>query len=107
MPVHGEYRMQEDPRRTWCVIAEWKDNIFIMSNGDVLLYSQLCSIVQGSLCRWKPHVVKSGLLVLRPETFEDGVVLLLRLLTFKSKMTLADHILSRGFIPHANQRLDS
>ena len=100
MPVHGEYRMQKIHAGLARDCGVEKDNIFIMSNGDDFALTanspRLADIyVDGN------RIGEIGAAVLRDrrDLSEDGVVLAVATVDFKSKMILAGpDILSRGFI---------
>ena len=106
MPVHGEYRMQ----KVHAGLAEDtgipRDNIFIMENGDVLALTKDSARRAGHFNAQDIYVDGNGIgdigaAVLRDrrDLSEDGVVLAVATVDFKSKMILAGpDILSRGFI---------
>ncbi|EHI75542.1 metallo-beta-lactamase superfamily protein,putative mRNA degradation ribonucleases J1/J2 [Streptococcus criceti] len=106
MPVHGEYRMQ----KVHAGLAEDtgipKDNIFIMENGDVLALTKDSARRAGHFNAQDIYVDGNGIgdigtAVLRDrrDLSEDGVVLAVATVDFKTKMILAGpDILSRGFV---------
>lgn len=106
MPVHGEYRMQ----KVHAGLAEDtgipKENIFIMENGDVLALTKDSARISGKFNAQDIYVDGNGIgdigaAVLRDrhDLSEDGVVLAVATVDFKTKMILAGpDILSRGFI---------
>ncbi len=70
MPVHSEYRMQKIHAGLARDCGVEKDNIFIMSNGDVLALTANSFVLQEAsrprhLCRWKSHRGEIGAAVLR------------------------------------------
>ncbi|TWS94929.1 ribonuclease J1 [Streptococcus sp. sy018] len=106
MPVHGEYRMQKVHASLAVDTGVEKDNIFIMENGDVLALTKDSARISGKFNAQDIYVDGSGVgdigaAVLRDrhDLSEDGVVLAVATVDFKSKMILAGpDILSRGFI---------
>lgn len=106
MPVHGEYRMQKVHASLAVDTGVPKDNIFIMENGDVLALTKDSARISGKFNAQDIYVDGSGIgdigaAVLRDrhDLSEDGVVLAVATVDFKSKMILAGpDILSRGFI---------
>lgn len=106
MPVHGEYRMQKVHASLAVDTGVPKDNIFIMENGDVLALTKDSARISGKFNAQDIYVDGSGVgdigaAVLRDrhDLSEDGVVLAVATVDFKSKMILAGpDILSRGFI---------
>ncbi|MFR2307589.1 MAG: ribonuclease J1 [Streptococcus salivarius] len=106
MPVHGEYRMQKVHAGLAVDCGVPKDNIFIMENGDVLaLTKRLCASCRSLQCSRYLMLMVMALGISEPRFFvtvdlsEDGVVLAVATVDFKSKMILAGpDILSRGFI---------
>ncbi|MDK7294068.1 ribonuclease J, partial [Streptococcus pasteurianus] len=83
-----------------------KKNIFIMSNGDVLALTANSARIAGSFNAQDIYVdgnrigeIGAAVLRDRRDLSEDGVVLAVATVDFKSKMLLAGpDILSRGFI---------
>ena len=106
MPVHGEYRMQKVHAGLAVDCGVPKDNIFIMENGDVLALTKDSARRAGHFNAQDIYVDGNGIgdigaAVLRDrrDLSEDGVVLAVATVDFKSKMILAGpDILSRGFI---------
>ena len=106
MPVHGEYRMQKIHAGLARDCGVEKDNIFIMSNGDVLALTANSARITGSFNAQDIYVdgnrigeIGAAVLRDRRDLSEDGVVLAVATVDFKSKMILAGpDILSRGFI---------
>jgi len=106
MPVHGEYRMQKIHAGLARDCGVEKDNIFIMSNGDVLALTANSARIAGSFNAQDIYVdgnrigeIGATVLRDRKDLSEDGVVLAVATVDFKSKMILAGpDILSRGFI---------
>lgn len=106
MPVHGEYRMQKVHASLAVDTGVPEDNIFIMENGDVLALTKDSARISGKFNAQDIYVDGSGVgdigaAVLRDrhDLSEDGVVLAVATVDFKSKMILAGpDILSRGFI---------
>lgn len=106
MPVHGEYRMQKIHASLAQDVGVPKDNIFIMENGDVLALTKDSARRAGHFNAQDIYVDGNGIgdigaAVLRDrrDLSEDGVVLAVATVDFKSKMILAGpDILSRGFI---------
>ena len=106
MPVHGEYRMQKIHAGLARDCGVEKDNIFIMSNGDVLALTANSARIAGSFNAQDIYVdgnrigeIGAAVLRDRRDLSEDGVVLAVATVDFKSKMILAGpDILSRGFI---------
>ena len=106
MPVHGEYRMQKIHAGLARDCGVEKDNIFIMSNGDVLALTANSARIAGSFNAQDIYVdgnrigeIGAAVLRDRKDLSEDGVVLAVATVDFKSKMILAGpDILSRGFI---------
>ena len=106
MPVHGEYRMQKVHAGLAVDCGVPKDNIFIMENGDVLALTKDSARRAGHFNAQDIYVDGNGIgdigaAVLRDrrDLYEDGVVLAVATVDFKSKMILAGpDILSRGFI---------
>ncbi|WP_165212014.1 ribonuclease J1 [Streptococcus tangpeifui] len=106
MPVHGEYRMQ----KVHAGLAEdtgiSRENIFIMENGDVLALTKDSARRAGHFNAQDIYVDGNGIgdigtAVLRDrrDLSEDGVVLAVATVDFKTKMILAGpDILSRGFV---------
>lgn len=106
MPVHGEYRMQ----KVHAGLAEDtgipRDNIFIMENGDVLALTKDSARRAGHFNAQDIYIDGNGIgdigtAVLRDrrDLSEDGVVLAVATVDFKTKMILAGpDILSRGFV---------
>ncbi|WP_165329294.1 ribonuclease J1 [Streptococcus tangpeifui] len=106
MPVHGEYRMQ----KVHAGLAEDtgipRENIFIMENGDVLALTKDSARRAGHFNAQDIYVDGNGIgdigtAVLRDrrDLSEDGVVLAVATVDFKTKMILAGpDILSRGFV---------
>ena len=106
MPVHGEYRMQKVHAGLAMDTGIPKKNIFIMSNGDVLALTANSARIAGSFNAQDIYVdgnrigeIGAAVLRDRRDLSEDGVVLAVATVDFKSKMILAGpDILSRGFI---------
>lgn len=106
MPVHGEYRMQKIHAGLAVDTGVDKDNIFIMENGDVLALTKDTARLAGHFNAQDIYVDGNGIgdigaAVLRDrhDLSEDGVVLSIATVDFKSQMILAGpDILSRGFI---------
>lgn len=106
MPVHGEYRMQ----KVHAGLAEDtgipRDNIFIMENGDVLALTKDSARRAGHFNAQDIYIDGNGIgdigtAVLRDrrDLSEDGVVLAVATVDFKTKMIPAGpDILSRGFV---------
>ncbi|HFI0976724.1 TPA: ribonuclease J [Streptococcus suis] len=106
MPVHGEYRMQKIHASLAVDTGIPKDNIFIMENGDVLALTKDSARLAGHFNAQDIYVdgnrigeIGAAVLKDRRDLSEDGVVLAVATVDFKSKMILAGpDILSRGFI---------
>ncbi|HFU4060644.1 TPA: ribonuclease J [Streptococcus suis] len=106
MPVHGEYRMQKIHASLAVDTGVSKDNIFIMENGDVLALTKDSARLAGHFNAQDIYVdgnrigeIGAAVLKDRRDLSEDGVVLAVATVDFKSKMILAGpDILSRGFI---------
>ncbi|HEP1818795.1 TPA: ribonuclease J [Streptococcus suis] len=106
MPVHGEYRMQKIHASLAVDTGVPKDNIFIMENGDVLALTKDYARLAGKFNAQDIYVdgnrigeIGAAVLKDRRDLSEDGVVLAVATVDFKSKMILAGpDILSRGFI---------
>lgn len=106
MPVHGEYRMQKIHASLAVDTGVPKDNIFIMENGDVLALTKNSARIAGKFNAQDIYVdgnrigeIGAAVLKDRRDLSEDGVVLAVATVDFKSKMILAGpDILSRGFI---------
>ncbi|WP_105117597.1 ribonuclease J1 [Streptococcus suis] len=106
MPVHGEYRMQKIHASLAVDTGVPKDNIFIMENGDVLALTKDSARIAGKFNAQDIYVdgnrigeIGAAVLKDRRDLSEDGVVLAVATVDFKSKMILAGpDILSRGFI---------
>ncbi|MGQ7336546.1 ribonuclease J1 [Streptococcus suis] len=106
MPVHGEYRMQKIHASLAVDTGVPKDNIFIMENGDVLALTKDTARLAGHFNAQDIYVdgnrigeIGAAVLKDRRDLSEDGVVLAVATVDFKSKMILAGpDILSRGFI---------
>ncbi|KHD46249.1 ribonuclease J1 [Streptococcus hongkongensis] len=106
MPVHGEYRMQKVHAGLAMDTGVPKDNIFILENGDVLALTSDTARRAGHFNAQDIYVDGNGIgdigtAVLRDrrDLSEDGVVLAVATVDFKSQMILAGpDILSRGFI---------
>ncbi|HEL1583525.1 TPA: ribonuclease J [Streptococcus suis] len=106
MPVHGEYRMQKIHASLAVDTGIPKDNIFIMENGDVLALTKDSARLAGQFNAQDIYVdgnrigeIGAAVLKDRRDLSEDGVVLAVATVDFKSKMILAGpDILSRGFI---------
>ncbi|HEM3561410.1 TPA: ribonuclease J [Streptococcus suis] len=106
MPVHGEYRMQKIHAGLAVDTGVPKENIFIMENGDVLALTKDSARIAGRFNAQDIYVdgnrigeIGAAVLKDRRDLSEDGVVLAVATVDFKSKMILAGpDILSRGFI---------
>lgn len=106
MPVHGEYRMQKIHASLAVDTGVPKDSIFIMENGDVLALTKDSARIAGKFNAQDIYVdgnrigeIGAAVLKDRRDLSEDGVVLAVATVDFKSKMILAGpDILSRGFI---------
>ncbi|AND80052.1 ribonuclease J1 [Streptococcus pantholopis] len=106
MPVHGEYRMQKVHAGLAVDTGIPEENIFIMENGDVLALTDHSARRAGHFNAQDIYVDGNGIgdigaAVLRDrhDLAEDGVVLAVATVDFKSQMILAGpEILSRGFI---------
>lgn len=106
MPVHGEYRMQKIHAGLAVDTGVPKENIFIMENGDVLALTKDSARIAGQFNAPDIYVdgnrigeIGAAVLKDRRDLSEDGVVLAVATVDFKSKMILAGpDILSRGFI---------
>lgn len=106
MPVHGEYRMQKIHAGLAVDTGVPKENIFIMENGDVLALTKDSARISGQFNAQDIYVdgnrigeIGAAVLKDRRDLSEDGVVLAVATVDFKSKMILAGpDILSRGFI---------
>lgn len=106
MPVHGEYRMQKVHAGLAVDTGIPEDNIFIMENGDVLALTSDSARLAGHFNAQDIYVDGNGIgdigtAVLRDrrDLSEDGVVLAVATVDFKTQMILAGpDILSRGFI---------
>ena len=106
MPVHGEYRMQKVHAGLAVDTGVEKDNIFIMSNGDVLALTANSARIAGHFNAQDIYVdgnrigeIGAAVLKDRRDLSEDGVVLAVATVDFKSQMILSGpDILSRGFV---------
>ncbi|NQH97370.1 ribonuclease J [Streptococcus suis] len=106
MPVHGEYRMQKIHASLAGDTGVPKDNIFIMENGDVLALTKDRARIAGQFNAQDIYVdgnrigeIGAAVLKDRRDLSEDGVVLAVATVDFKTKMILAGpDVLSRGFI---------
>lgn len=106
MPVHGEYRMQKIHASLAVDTGVPKDNIFIMENGDVLALTKDSARLAGHFNAQDIYVdgnrigeIGAAVLKDRRDLSEDGVVLAVATVDFKTKMILAGpDVLSRGFI---------
>lgn len=106
MPVHGEYRMQKVHARLAVDCGVPEENTFIMENGDVLAITKNSARLAGKFNAQDVYVdgnrigeIGAAVLRDRRDLSEDGVVLAVATVDFKSKMILAGpDILSRGFI---------
>ncbi|HFR3748283.1 TPA: ribonuclease J [Streptococcus suis] len=106
MPVHGEYRMQKIHASLAVDTGVPKDNIFIMENGDVLALTKDRARIAGQFNAQDIYVdgnrigeIGAAVLKDRRDLSEDGVVLAVATVDFKTKMILAGpDVLSRGFI---------
>lgn len=106
MPVHGEYRMQKIHAGLAVDTGVPKDNIFIMENGDVLALTNDSARISGRFNAQDIYVdgnrigeIGSAVLKDRRDLSEEGVVLAVATVDFKTQMILAGpDILSRGFI---------
>ena len=106
IPVHGEYRHLKRHAELAQEMGIPKENIFIMENGDVLALTKDSARRAGHFNAQDIYVDGNGIgdigaAVLRDrrDLSEDGVVLAVATVDFKSKMILAGpDILSRGFI---------
>lgn len=106
MPVHGEYRMLKIHAGLAQDTGVPKENCFIMENGDVLALTKDTARPAGHFNAQDTYVDGSGIgdignAVLRDrhELSDDGVVLAVATVDFKSKLILAGpDLLSRGFI---------
>ncbi|HFU1090837.1 ribonuclease J1 [Streptococcus sp. A11] len=106
MPVHGEYRMQKIHASLAVDTGVPKDNIFIMENGDVLALTKDRARMAGQFNAQDIYVdgnrigeIGAAVLKDRRDLSEDGVVLAVATVDFKTKMILAGpDVLSRGFI---------
>ena len=106
IPVHGEYRHLTAQKHVVEDLGIPKENIFIMENGDVLALTKDSARRAGHFNAQDIYVDGNGIgdigaAVLRDrrDLSEDGVVLAVATVDFKSKMILAGpDILSRGFI---------
>lgn len=106
MPVHGEYRMQKIHAGLALDTGVPKENIFIMENGDVLALTRDSARISGHFNAQDIYVdgnrigeVGAAVLKDRRDLSEDGVVLAVATVDFKTQMILAGpDILSRGFI---------
>ncbi|HFI0506435.1 TPA: ribonuclease J [Streptococcus suis] len=106
MPVHGEYRMQKIHASLAVDTGVPKDNIFIMENGDVLALTKDSARLAGKFNAQDIYVdgnrigeIGAAVLKDRRDLSEDGVVLAVATVDFKTKMILAGpDVLSRGFI---------
>ncbi|MGT2895124.1 ribonuclease J1 [Streptococcus entericus] len=106
MPVHGEYRMQKVHAGLAVDCGVPKENTFIMENGDVLAVTKDSARLAGKFNAQDVYVdgnrigeIGAAVLRDRRDLSEDGVVLAVATVDFKTKMVLAGpDILSRGFI---------
>lgn len=106
MPVHGEYRMQKIHASLAVDTGVPKENTFIMENGDVLALTKDSARISGRFNAQDIYVDGNGIgdigaavLKDRHNLSEDGVVLAVATVDFKSKVILAGpDLLSRGFI---------
>lgn len=106
MPVHGEYRMQKIHASLAVDTGVPKDNIFIMENGDVLALTKDRARMAGQFNAQDIYVdgnrigeIGAAVLKDRRDLSEDGVVLAVATVDFKTKKILAGpDVLSRGFI---------
>lgn len=106
MPVHGECRMQKIHASLAVDTGVPKDNIFIMENGDVLALTKDSARLAGHFNAQDIYVdgnrigeIGAAVLKDRRDLSEDGVVLAVATVDFKTKMILAGpDVLSRGFI---------
>ena len=85
MPVHGEYRMQKLHAGLAVDTGVEKDNIFIMSNGDVLALTADSARIAGHFNAQDIYVdgnrigeIGAAVLKDRRDLSEDGVVLVSR-----------------------------
>lgn len=106
MPVHGEHRMLSVQAQTAADVGVKPENIFVMENGDVLALTEHSARRAGSIPAQDVYVDGKGIgdignIVLkdRHKLSEDGLVLVVVTIDFKSKQLLAGPtIVSRGFI---------
>ena len=106
MPVHGEYRMQKVHAGLAVDTGVEKDNIFIMSNGDVLALTANSARIAGHFNAQDIYVdgnrigeIGAAVLKDRRDLSEDGVVLAVATVDFESQMIISGpDILSRGFV---------
>jgi len=106
MPVHGEYRMQKIHAGLAVDTGVPKENIFIMENGDVLALTKNTARIAGHFNAQDIYVdgnrigeIGAAVLKDRRDLSEDGVVLAVATVDFKSQMILAGpDIMSRGFV---------
>ncbi|MDQ0222890.1 ribonuclease J1 [Streptococcus moroccensis] len=106
MPVHGEYRMQKIHAGLAVDTGVPKENTFIMENGDVLALTKDSARISGHFNAQDIYVdgnrigdIGAAVLRDRHDLSEDGVVIAVATVDFKTQMILAGpDILSRGFV---------
>lgn len=106
MPIHGEYRMQKVHGNTAIECGVKPENVFVLENGEVLVFSENGARIAGKVPSGEVFIdgagvgdISSNIIRERKYLSEDGMFsLVITIDVFKKEIPLEPQVVSRGFI---------